>query len=259
MPAVAASCDNGNPAHQAKSALYGQAFQGGALQALVPAQKAGQRSSVASAVTSLPSVNVAGATLVPLVGSPMEALARGVYYSSLHYDRIFLSGTQGLQGRAFTLAAPVPPLVVPSLPAGGWVQILNIGGITTDRDTLIHELGHAWQSQHHSSPLAYARNCVLCQGGALARNKLAGLLDSTLTTQWGYPVGYPFSAYAYRPGKAFSSYGGEQIAEQIENGEAGILAHVVSVPAGMKNRDNEASLNPDNICFDDLRAAGVKK
>ena len=41
--------------------------------------------------------------------------------------------------------------------------------------------------------------------------------------------------------KPFSNYGAEQIANQIEHGESGIISHAASVVAGLRDSDNELS------------------
>jgi len=206
-------CDNGNAIHQSKSALLAPAARAGAFNSLVPTGGGAALSSF----TAPASITVGGVTLVPLVGSAHETTARGVYASSLHYDRIFLSSGQGLQNRAFTVAVPVPPLVMSSLPLGGYIQVLNVG-TSPSRNTLIHELGHAWQSQHHTSATTYMANCVACQGAALAANQAIALLDSSVKGNSDFPENFPMSAYAYLPGSTFDSYGGEQIAQQIHKG-----------------------------------------
>ena len=58
------------------------------------------------------------------------------------------------------------------------------------------------------------------------------------------------AAYCYVPGKGFASYGGEQIAKQVETGFAGkggaheavIMAHLKAVPLGAADPANIASL-----------------
>jgi hypothetical protein len=49
-------------------------------------------------------------------------------------------------------------------------------------------------------------------------------------------------AYCYVPGKFFGLYAAEQIAEQVEKGEAPIRAHVASVGAGAVDPANLLSL-----------------
>jgi hypothetical protein len=99
---------------------------------------------------------------------------------------------------------------------------------------LIHELAHAWQSQHHGSDkTAFMQNSLFNQAAAEALNA----------------IGQPASAYAYIPGKPFREYGAEQIAEQIEDSYNGtgrptptIVPHVRSVAVHAADADNEASL-----------------
>jgi len=250
-------CDNANPAHQSKANLLGNAFRGGALQAFAPTRASASPAVGSPSVAAPSSITIGSLTLVPLVGSPHEATARGVYLTSLHYDRIFLSDGTGLEGRAFTLTVPVPPLVIPSLPSGGFVQVLNIG-TAPDRDTLIHELGHAWQSQHHAKAAAYIANCLACQGAAVAANEVLGLLDPSVKAHPRFPVNFPMSAYAYRPGAGFDTYAGEQIAQQLENGEPGIVSHAASTAAGTVDKANATSLEASHIRLEDRRAPGVK-
>ncbi len=253
---VARTCGNGTAVPQAKFLLVGQAL---ANRATPRSGNAAVSSFAGATPTSgtFAAISVAGMTIIPLVGSKHEATARGVYGTSLHYDRIFLSDAKGLEGRAFTAPVPVPPLVVDSLPFGGTIQVLNIG-TSPDRDTLIHELGHAWQSQHHKSGHVYAANCITCQGAALAANKLIAEIDPSVKSHARWPVNFPMSAYAYRPGKAFGEYAGEQIAQQIERGETPILSRVTGAAAGANDSENMKSVAGDNVRIEDRRASGVK-
>lgn len=255
MPSAdeSAVCGNGDPANQARGQQLALAIRGGAFQGFLGAAPVFTFASG----SAFASIKIGGLTLVPLKGSTHETTARSVYGSSLHYDRIFLSDGKGLEGRAFTIAVPVPPLVIGSLPFGGTIQVLNIG-TSPDRDTLIHELGHAWQSQHATGPGAYIANCVACQGAALAANKLIGEVDPSVKSHARFPVNYPMSAYAYKPGSSFESYGGEQIAQQIENNETAIVAHAKATSAGTVSQPNDKSLAISNIKIADRRASGVK-
>ena len=65
-----------------------------------------------------------------------------------------------------------------------------------------------------------------------------------------------FSAYGYRPGKKFSEYAAEQIAEQAENNETAILSHMRSIAPGKVDPDNDLSLGTPRI--EDTSAPGVK-
>jgi hypothetical protein len=138
----------------------------------------------------------------------------------------------------------------------------------SDRVTLIHELAHAWQSQHHSTPWRFMVNCVESQAAAAAatavnaaRSSTAGKIVGALSGVTGLlltsgPVLGPADAYSYVPGKRFGDYGGEQIAEQIEDFVnpptsltatqrtqiAAIVGHVKSVAAGTRDPENERSL-----------------
>jgi hypothetical protein len=89
------------------------------------------------------------------------------------------------------------------------------------KELLIHELTHAWQSQHHSVPGKYMWN-------ALESHKLADARGE--------------SAYYYIPDKPFGDYAAEQIADQVENGEPPIVAHVRSRYVRFKDSLNSKSL-----------------
>lgn len=149
-----------------------------------------------------------------------ETMARGVYGSSLIFGRIFLSNALGGGGRPFTLYVPSP---IPGISGG---TVINIGPSAyatpgSNPSLLIHELAHSWQSQHHPNPAQYMANSIASQAAA----GVAGA-----------------SAYCYIPGKWFGSYGAEQTAQQVENGEAPIISHVASASPGGIDVANIASL-----------------
>ena len=238
------TCDNGNPVRLGDS---NRVSVGNA-----------SRSGLVSAPGAGPPIVVNGVTVSPLVGSPHEALARSVYLGSLNYDRIFISSQSGLKSRAFTIAVPMLPLFpIPGLPLNGFIQVMNIGTSPT-RDRLIHELGHVWQSQHHSDPLKYMANCVACQGKARAINEALAFFLPAIRRHGDFPEDFPMSAYAYRTGADFGTYGGEQIAQQLEKNEAPIMGHATGTAAGAVSAKNESSLAITNIKIEDRRDTGVK-
>jgi hypothetical protein len=55
--------------------------------------------------------------------------------------------------------------------------------------------------------------------------EVIGALDASVKSNSDWPVNFPMSAYAYIPGGPFGIYGGEQIAQQIENGEPHIVSY----------------------------------
>ncbi len=130
-----------------------------------------------------------------------------VYGSSINHATVFLSDITGSNNRAFVVAA--------SLPGLGKVQVVNIGTSFTDH-TLVHEFGHVWQSQHHSSPTQYMVNAIASQA-----------LEALSNDAIGADV---FSAYAYVPGRPFSEYGAEQMAQAAANGDKDVVKHVQSIP-----------------------------
>lgn len=63
-----------------------------------------------------------------------------------------------------------------------------------------------------------------------------------------------YSAYAYVPGRPFSEYGAEQLAQQVANEEAPIVAHVKSIARGVVDPD----LDMTTPRFENKAAPGVK-
>lgn len=142
-----------------------------------------------------------------------EPRAKGVYGGSLLYTDIWISDSLGAGGRPWTIWTPLG-------------CVMNLGSVAyrspgSNSSLLIHELAHCWQSQHHPSPVAFMANSVASQAAAAAAGG---------------------SAYCYRPGKSFGSYAAEQNAQQVQNGEPAIVAHVASVPAGAVDGANVRSL-----------------
>jgi hypothetical protein len=157
---------------------------------------------------------------------------------------VFLSDKTGYDDRAFTLT--IPPTLVSPLKI-----IMNVGPTksTSDyHDTIIHELGRVWQAQHATNPTLYMSNSIKSQAMAEASNlALSVLLKKEVKA---------FSAYAYRPGKKFSQYAAEQIAQQAMNGETAIVAHMKAVAAGKVDPENDTGLSTSQI--EDTRSPGVK-
>lgn len=197
-----------------------------------------------------------------------------VYGESLAYDDIYVADSIGMSGRPLTTALKL---------GSRWSVVLNMGpdGFehpNRDAPTLIHELAHAWQSQHHpDDPMQYMLNCVRSQVDA----EVATAVDSVskisveslkLLKRFAlHRIAPGFnpkvnlatlgeaSAYAYVPGWQFHEYGGEQIASQIEDSRyppravtdsttarthvARVGQHVRSVPRGVKDLWNIMSLS----------------
>jgi hypothetical protein len=186
--------------------------------------------------------------------------AKAYYGNSLDYDRIYISDGLGASNRPVTVALPVD---------GRWIVVLNVGPYAyanpnagSQKATLIHELAHAWQSQHHpKEPMRFMMNCALCQAAAAAATAAAAVNSNRwvrLVTP-GVPdfrLG-PADAYSYVPGKPFGDYGGEQIAQQVEDTVvfprplspleitriALIPSYMASVPAGVESAENVRSLS----------------
>lgn len=136
-----------------------------------------------------------------------KAILIGVFGSSIDFDTVLMTNLTGAGGRAFVLTIKAG-FGVPA------IQIVNAGQNPTN-DTLAHEFTHVWQSQHSGNPMQYMASAVACQA-----------LESATNAGMGKKV---CSAYAYVPGKAFTSYNVEQIAQQVGNGVAAIQSHCRSV------------------------------
>ncbi len=190
----------------------------------------------------------------PTTSSPFRSLtatqemtANRVYGDSLDYSTIFISDTAGLGGRPFTLAVEV---------SGIYIQILNCGTFWPGEKTLIHELAHAWQSQHHPARTKFMVNAVSCQAEAAKTNVAAAMIDPALLVETDFPLFYPYDAYAYHPSQYFVTMAAEQMASAIENEEPAIVAHIKSVAKNAMDPLCLLALNQVN--FADHRIAGVK-
>lgn len=201
-------------------------------------------------------------TTVRFLTAPEQARAKKVYDESLDFTKIIITDGLGAFGAPFTVAVPS---------AVGWHVALNLGDTTadystSDTSTLIHELGHAWQSQHHGSdPTAFMENSIKSQAdafidipaaklqagaaaGIAAKFKGLGPIDIAKAVKRASDD-EDCSAYAYVFGRPFSAYGAEQIAEQIEDfdfgiapGAAPIVTKVKSLKANAPDSDNENGL-----------------
>jgi hypothetical protein len=150
--------------------------------------------------------------------------ARTIYGESLDYDRIYVSDGVGADNRPVTIAVPLDG-------DDDWIVILNLGPWTYShplsgsdaKPTLIHELAHAWQSQHHSDPIQFMINCAKSQAAAAAASTVVKANDNPIADAVAPGIARPIAslgpadAYSYVPGKFFGDYGGEQIAQQVED------------------------------------------
>ena len=151
---------------------------------------------------------------VPLDTSQRNS-ARNVFGESLDLDaiRVLYRSPSGAKG--VCLVGPLP---------GQNTLLLS----STAELLLIHELTHAWQSQHHSVPGKYSWN-------SLASMQMA---EKGKTSAYWYQV---------VPEKPFDQYAAEQIADQVENGESRIVAHVRSRYRRFKDPLNEESLRHPRV------------
>ena len=128
-----------------------------------------------------------------------QSVAMTEYRGSLDFTKILITDGLGFAGAKFTVAVQL---------STGWHVAMNMGSLrcwapAPFSASLIHELAHAWQSQHHATdPTAFMANSVKCQAKGIALSKVTGKT---------------YSAYAYVPGKAFGDYGSEQIAQQVQH------------------------------------------
>ena len=178
---------------------------------------------------SLPGGIVMPSGIENLTG-PQEKQAEKVYGDSLDFSRIYISDGLGLDGRGFTVALDLrpPTWLMPNPFPSYWIVIINCGTLSPSTRLLIHELAHAWQSQHHMQPRQFMVNSASSQALAKAVKK------------W---KGSKADPYSYKPGKPFGKYAAEQIAQQVQNGEAAIVSHVASLSRNAIDGANMQSLS----------------
>jgi hypothetical protein len=206
---------------------------GGAPSTPVPAVLSAVRDGVERAFRIIPaalSFGIRAPTAFRYLHLDEQRVANAVFGASLDYTTILISDGLGMSGRPFTVAVPTG--------AGSFV-IMNIGSTAacwaTHRPALlIHELVHAWQSQHHPDATGFMTNSVRCQAQAIlavpAAKAAAGAVAARAAIGRGVigPAALAaaaraaaatedVSAYAYVPGKPFGAYAAEQIAQQIED------------------------------------------
>jgi hypothetical protein len=192
-----------------------------AVQATVPSNFLGSNSVLLAGI-SLPGGMVAPASLLRPLKPAEFSLAFTVFATSLNYASILISDALGLKGAPFTMYIGSPG---GGMPTAG-VIVLNLGpdfSGTADPLTFIHELTHAWQSQHHINPYQFMINSIASQAKAALTNT---------------------DAYAYTPGKFFGFYAAEQIARQVEKGVADVRRHMTWAGApGVMYAPNVLSLS----------------
>ena len=204
-----------------------------------------------------------------------QSEARCVYQESLDFTKILISNGLGFLGRPFTVAVQV---------STGWHVVMNLGDLKTwvpvaigykaRAKSLIHELAHAWQSQHHSSdPEMFMKNSVACQLLAIADLAAAKADAARLASGKAFVNGErnpltlasiaksaaaaeDVSEYAYIPRKPFREYAAEQIAQQVEDTYAGtgrptpsIVGVISAVAPNAHSVDNEESLKVTKSSF----------
>jgi hypothetical protein len=174
-------------------------------------------------------------------------LAKSVYGDSLDFSSIFISNKKGLGNRQFTMAFP---------DSNDTVQIMNLGTYSPGRNLLIHELGHVWQSQHHSNKYRFMYNAVDSMKEALKASGLAVITDPMVSLNHNFPTYYPFDSYAYDPSTPFANLAAEQMAQAIENGESAIVAHVKGVTKNVIDSSLIAALSKPG--YGDHRVPGIK-
>jgi peptidoglycan hydrolase-like protein with peptidoglycan-binding domain len=204
------------------------------------------------------STGIVNPTTARYLNCTEQSIAYSTFQNSLDYSKIFITNGLGFSGRPFTIAIPI---------AGKYYVIMMLGN-SPSNGTLIHELVHAWQSQHHgSNPQAFMWAAVLSQLKALADVPLAKSTAAAVVYSKILPTNNPYTlyqatksaaiafanedscAYAYIPGKDFDKYGAEQIAQQVEddflgnNSNPKITNIIKSVAVNTRSILNEASLS----------------
>jgi hypothetical protein len=172
---------------------------------------------------------------------------KAVYGNSIDFSTVFVTDKAGLGNRPFTMAFK---------DSSETVQIINFGTFAPDDDTLIHELAHVWQSQHHDDKFRFMVNAVDSQAGAVVANAAETLSDPDILLHKDHPVQFPKSAYAYTPGLDLDQYAAEQMANGIEQGEKLLRNHVKGIAKGAVDTKNVMALRGPQ--FGDRRIPGVK-
>jgi peptidoglycan hydrolase-like protein with peptidoglycan-binding domain len=238
-PRTGTDCGNSDPAGLAGAAAGRQAFRR------------------VNALRSRPLTNinlpfpVPGLNKFRPLSAAQEKDARAVFGASIDLSRVSLTDALGAGNRPFTFF-----FLDTTTRASGEHWVINLGTLTPATHDLIHELTHVWQSQHHSLRFQFELSSLRDQNAAVDQNKFVAQSDPSVTSDPLFPVHFPFSAYAYVPGKPFGEYGVEQIANMIEQREVSIIAHVKGVGAGVVDPDNVASLATTRI--GDRRVPGTK-
>ncbi len=149
--------------------------------------------------------------------------ARRVFGDSLDLDaiRVLYRSPSGAKGAC--LVGPLP---------GQNTLFLS----STAELLLIHELTHAWQSQHDSDKKMYMINAY----------------ESFKLEEKGKTSAY---WYQYIPEKPFEQYAAEQIADQVENDESRIVKHIRSRYRLFNDPLNEESLRHPRVQAMDLKVA----
>ena len=180
-------------------------------------------------------------TTVRLLNADEQGEAMKVFAGSLDFTKLFVSDGLGAGGAKFTIALEVDTL--------GWVVVMNMGDLATwhtkpRSNTLIHELTHAWQSQHHSKRTAFMLNSVASQALAKFETERSKLLH----------LGWTADAYYYVPRSPFPTYAAEQIAQQVEDvyrhktvAPVGIVSYIASLKPYEPSPPNEASLSVPRV------------
>ena len=176
-----------------------------------------------------------------------QSKATAFFGNSLDFSRIFISNKTGLGGRPFTAAFPDSNQVV---------QIINCGTFSPSDRLLVHELTHVWQSQHHSDQFHFMTNAVGSQGQAVKDNAAEVFSDPDVLLHTDHPVQFPFSAYAFKPGRPFEEYAAEQMANAFELGEGGVRAHIRSIALNAVDAKNVTALS--QIRVGDRRKSGIR-
>lgn len=177
--------------------------------------------------------------LRPIDIAHLPAIVTERFGSSIDFSTVWISDKTGAQNRPFTAT------VVINFPPGiaRRINVMNLGTNYKDK-TLVHELTHVWQSQHHPNSMQYMRSCIGCQAWAVYRNQDNAKISPSVIANRDFPQDYPFSAYAYETDKSvpFSHYGGEQIAQQVENNVEKIVKVVKAAAPNAVVSENVDSL-----------------
>jgi len=241
------NCCNGEKFIQSQAGMLAALFKAQQLAVGNPFASSGNKAGFVGPSGGSSVASLAPSGPIRMLTPTQQTTAVAVYGSSLDFSTIFITDKTGLGGRPFTVAFP---------DQGQIVQIMNCGTFAPKEKTLIHELAHVWQSQHHPDKFRFMVNAVDSQAGAVVASSAAAVDDPFVILNKDFPTFWPFDAYAYHPSLPFVNLAAEQMASAIHQKEPAIVSHVAGVAKNAVDASLVTALSKPG--FADRRLKGVK-